>query len=139
MNNKKYTLIVVCIILMLVLLNIKKYNNIDYFICYSCILGQILSLISIKKNNKQILDIGHYIFGFFICSIPLLTNNIDILILNILVLIMTLVTRYMLDGCMYDFNKDSNFAYFFPNKNYNFTYYNILLLNLINLLKKIDL
>ena len=86
----------------------KLNSNLDYFLAFIAIISSIIVLTS---ENPKLIDIGHFtLCGVLIPLVSLFSNNIYLLILNIIYTAIIIGTRYFW-GCLLN-TKQDNKGYF---------------------------
>ena len=106
--------------------SIKEINS-KYIILFAFI-NQLLLLYSLYKKNHFIKEISHLGFGATIILILLFSKNKILNNINICILIYTIISRKIYDGCMFFNCNSGDSVNFFPEINYDLLYSTLFLI-----------
>ena len=90
--------------------------------------NQILLLYSLYKKNYFVKEITHMGFGATIILILLFSKNKILNNINICILIYTIISRKIYDGCMFFNCNSGDSVNFFPDINYDLLYSTLFLI-----------
>jgi hypothetical protein len=112
-TNKRFVINIGFSSFLLSMLAMKYFNklnsNLDYFLAFIAIISSIIVLTS---ENPKLIDLAHFsCCGVFIPLISLFSNNIYLLVLNIIYTAIIIGTRYFFSECLLN-TKQDNKGYF---------------------------
>jgi hypothetical protein len=97
------------------------------------IYGQILLMVSLKYNKKFLIEMSHIIFVMVLWCIILFSYTNFMNVLCSVILFITIVTRMMFNGCLFENCIEENIR-FFKNIPAHFVFINMFLIVLLKLL-----
>ena len=102
----------------LVIMLFLNYNNLlesklDFNLS---ILAIVVSLMLLLSKNNTVCDVAHFLFCFvYLFSVTFFSENLYLLVLNVLMLAAIIFTRYYFNGCL--LSKKQNHSGFFVDLN----------------------
>lgn len=116
MENKSVLIFATIFLILIEAFMICKYNimGFDKKIIYFAIFGQIMVFVAFKFENKYLLEFAHFIFQITIIAVVVFSKNIFMNYLALFALIITIITRRLLNGCLFLTSSDEC-VYIFPD------------------------
>ena len=127
------------------IISIYFYNKIvksfiDKILISTSIVGEFVTLFGSILKNKYITELGHCIFGLVILLISLFGTSPQILLLNIGLLSYTILSRRILNNCMFDYDIEDNIkddisiTKIYPDLPWDFIYTTLIVISSIRFL-----
>ena len=117
------------------IITINYNNNYDKIISNLFISSSFLYLFGRIKNNNKIIGLFHVVWAILMVCLPFMSNNENLLFFHIMLILLTLSTRKIFNGCMVrvleeknlkitnnSFTKLFNWDYIFPFLGFFSTY-----------------
>lgn len=111
----------------------KVEDNIDKYILYFSIIGQIFTAIGILYS-PILREIGHLMFGIALFSIGFLSKSNPLLLFSTAILLYVLISREILGTCMYNLNDEFSLV---PQIPFNITYDDVYFLTLLKVIHRL--
>ena len=107
------TFFVFLVIMLFLNYNNLLESNLDFNLS---ILALVVSLMLLLSKNNTVCDVAHFLYCFvYLFSVTFFSENLYLLVLNVLMLAAIIFTRYYFNGCL--LSKKQNHSGFFVDLN----------------------
>jgi hypothetical protein len=123
LGNKNILIKITIFLITIEVILLFFFNNIkDRIILYFALCGQFLLLFSLRCKNQFLTEISHVFFGSSILMVLFLSTNKFLNMFCYLVLLITFISRYMYDGCLFGNCLENNISFLPECLNYHIIY-----------------